>query len=80
MEEISTKRGSFRNPFAQGAAGLPGLLLFGLLSLDPFVNLLTMHSNIAGGVDAYTDLIAFHPQHSNGDVVTNHQGFTNSTG
>jgi hypothetical protein len=47
-----------------------------LLFLDALVNLLTVHGDFLGSIDANAHLITFHAQHGNGDIVTYHQGLS----
>ncbi len=59
--------------------GLVGtVLLILLLFLDAFVDLLTMNSNVLGRIHSDSDLVPFYTEHSNGDVITDHEGFSNS--
>ena len=51
----------------------------GLLTLDALVDLLTVHRDVARGVDTNAHLIAHHCQHGDRNVVTDHQCFTNAT-
>ncbi len=46
--------------------------------LDTFENLFAMYGDILRRVDANSDLISFHAQNSDGDFITNHEGFPHS--
>jgi hypothetical protein len=50
---------------------------FRLFSLDALIDFFPVHRDIPGRIDANPYLVAFDTQHSNSDVITNHQGFTN---
>jgi hypothetical protein len=50
-----------------------------MLVLDALVDLFAMHRDILGGIDSQTDLIAFDPQHGDGDFIAHHDRFTHSS-
>ena len=63
---------------AKGKLSLSGGLF--LFLLDTLVDLFAVNGNLFRRVDANANLIALHTQDGNGNVIANHQGFTNTTG
>ena len=61
-----------RTPSFREHCLLSYLLLFRLFSFNAFIDLLTVHCNIARCVNADTHLIAFYTQNGDGYIVTNH--------
>jgi hypothetical protein len=60
-------------------SGLVGTVLLVLLVLDARIDLFPVNRNVLGRIHPDPDLIPFHTQHGDGDVVTDHQGFSNSS-
>mgnify|MGYP007078651068 CR=1 FL=1 len=56
-----------------------GLYAFFLLALNALINLFAMYGNFLRRIDADANLVTLYTQHSNGDLVTNHEGFTDPT-
>jgi hypothetical protein len=46
-----------------------------ILAVDGFVDFLSMHRDILGGIDAEPYLVASNFDNCHGDVVVNHDGF-----
>gem|GEM_PF-2508873 len=54
-----------------------GLLRF--FSLDALIDLFTMYRDLFWGVNPYTNLVTLHTQYRYSYLITDHEGFTNST-
>jgi hypothetical protein len=47
-----------------------------LFALDTFKDLFAMDGNVLRCIDTNSHLIALHPKYGDGDIVTDHHGFT----
>jgi hypothetical protein len=56
----------------------PGALTgLGLFSLDPLVDLFTVHGHVSGRIHADPNLVSLDSQYCHSDFVTNHKSFAN---